>query len=155
MSDKVLRKQLVKLLKGGEAHGTVENTVRAYPSEIAGACLGSVPHTPWQLLEHMRIAQWDILEFCCNPDHVSPEFPYGYWPAKAQPKNPSAWDSTVSGFCSDLKAMQKLAANPKIDLFATIPHGQGQTYFREILLVADHNSYHMGQLLIILKGLGK
>jgi hypothetical protein len=151
MNDEILRKQLVTLLKGGEAHGEVGKQVRAYPSTIAGLRIGSMPFTPWQLLEHMRIAQWDILKFCIDPDHVSPKFPDGYWPEADKPPDLSHWDQTVTSFCRDLKSMTNLTMDPGMDLFSAIPHGQGQTLFREVLLVADHNAYHLGQLLLILK----
>jgi hypothetical protein len=101
----------------------------------------------------MRIAQWDILEFCRNPDHVPPKFPDGYWPPGESPPTASSWDESASAFRSDLAAMQRLAADPESDLFAPIPHGDGQTLLRELLLVADHNAYHLGQLLAIKRGL--
>ena len=153
MTDKVLRDQLVALLRGGQAHIPVEATIREIPQSLAGLRVGSIPHTPWRLLEHMRIAQWDILEFCRNAEHVSPEFPDGYWPPGDAPPSPVAWEETVAAFCFDLEAMQRLVENPAADLFAPIPHGDGQTLLREALLVADHNSYHLGQLMAIHYGL--
>lgn len=153
MKDKALREQLVALLRGGEAHSVVEGEIRAFPQELARSRVGSIPHTPWRLLEHMRIAQWDILEFTRNADHVSPEFPDGYWPPGDSPPTANAWDESVSAFCSDLEAMQRLVSDPDSDLFARIPHGKGQTLLREALLVADHNSYHLGQLIAIRRGL--
>ena len=101
----------------------------------------------------MRIAQWDILEFCRNPEHVSPEFPEGYWPPDDAPPMPRDWDDAVATFCADLAAMQRIVADPHTDLFAPLPHGEGQTILREALLAADHNSYHLGQLLAIRRGL--
>jgi hypothetical protein len=101
----------------------------------------------------MRIAQWDILEYCRNADHVSPDFPDGYWPSEDSPPTASSWDECVDMFCSDLVAMQRLVSDPESDLFAPIPHGEGQTLLREALLVADHNSYHLGQLMAIRRGL--
>jgi uncharacterized damage-inducible protein DinB len=112
------------------------------------------PYSAWQLLEHMRIAQRDILEFSRNPKHVSPEWPEGYWPTKEAPPTKAAWSNSVRAFRSDLRAMQKLVANPASDLFARIPHGDGQTLLREALLVADHNSYHLGQLVMLRRLLG-
>lgn len=149
MTDKALRNQLVTLLRGGEAHSPVESAVRECPASMAQSRVGTLPHTPWQLLEHMRIAQWDILEFCRNAGHVSPEFPAGYWPGGDSPPSARAWDESVASFCSDLAAMQRLVQAPESDLFAPIPHGDGQTLLREALLVADHNSYHLGQLTAI------
>jgi len=155
MKDKTLRDQLAALLRGGEAHAPLEDAIRGFPSSLAHSRVGSIPHTPWRFLEHMRIVQWDILEFCQNPDHVSPEFPDGYWPSGDSPPTTNSWDESVSAFCSDLVSMQRLVADPQSDLFAPIPHGDGQTLLREAMLVADHNSYHLGQLLVIRRGLGK
>jgi len=152
MKNKILRDQLVTLLAGGEAHCRVVEAVREFPPRLAGTRIDTIPNTPWRLLEHMRIAQWDILEFSRDPRHVSPEFPDGYWPTDDEPSNPGAWEKSVSAFCSDLRAMQELVADPKLDLFAPIPHGDGQTLLREALLVADHNSYHLGQLWTIRRG---
>ena len=153
MTDKSLRSHLVELLRGGEAHAVVENAICEFPAEMADSRVGAIPHTPWRLLEHMRIAQWDILEFCRNPRHVSPEFPKGYWPPEDSPPAAGAWDASVKTFCSDLLDMQRLVSDPEADLFAPIPHGEGQTLLREALLVADHNSYHLGQLMAIRRGL--
>lgn len=154
MSDAVLREQLVALLRGGEAHSVVEDAIRGIPETMASLRVGNIPHTPWRLLEHMRIAQWDILEFCRNADHVSPDFPSGYWPEGDAPPTRDAWNESVQAFCSDLVAMQHLVQDPMADLFGPIPYGHGQTLFREALLVADHNSYHLGQLMAIRRGLG-
>jgi len=151
--EKTLRNQLVVLLRGGEAHAPVEEAIRAFPPSFAPSRAGLVPHTPWRLLEHMRIAQWDILEFCRNPNHVSPEFPDGYWPSGDAPPTASSWEESVTAFCSDLVAMQRLVADRELDLYAPIPRGDGQTVLREAVLVADHNAYHLGQLLAIRRGL--
>jgi hypothetical protein len=102
----------------------------------------------------MRIAQWDILEFCRNPDHVSPDFPDGYWPSADAPTDPSEWQRTVAAFLRDLKAVQEYVLDPNTDLFSPILHGDGQTVLREALLVADHNSYHLGQLMLVRKAVG-
>lgn len=153
MIDKMLRDQLVILLRGGEAHSPVENAIRGFPSPLAQSRLAPIPHTPWRILEHMRIAQWDILEFCRTPDHVSPEFPDGYWPTGDSPPTASSWDESVTAFCSDLVAMQRLVADPESDLYAPIPHGDGQKLLREALLVADHSSYRLGQLMAIKRGI--
>ena len=149
-----LRDHLLYLLRGGGAHLDFEAAIARLPAGLRGAKVAGVPHTPWRLLEHLRIAQWDILEFCRNPGHVSPEFPQGYWPAGDAPPEEQAWDRSVATFRADLRAMQDLAADPATDLFAPIPHGQGQTILREALLVADHNAYHFGQLVVVRRLLG-
>ena len=151
MSDDVLRDQLITLLRGGEAHAPIEDVIRGFPAEHAAVRVDGVVHTPWRLLEHLRIAQWDILEFSRDPRHVSPEFPRGYWPEGDAPPSPDAWDASVERFCADLEAMEDLVADPTNDLMAPIPHGDGQTLLREAMLVADHNAYHVGQLVLIWK----
>lgn len=113
-----------------------------------------VEHTPWQLLEHLRICQWDILEFSRNAEHVSPDFPDGYWPDDEAPPTDSAWDESIAAFQADLQAMRDLVTDPQTDLYSPIPHGDGQTILREALLVADHNAYHLGQLVVVRKCLG-
>jgi hypothetical protein len=144
-----LREHLLYLLREGGAHLDFEKVVAGLPAELRGARPPGVPHTPWRLLEHMRIAQWDILEFCRNPRHVSPPFPEGYWPRGDAPPDPGAWDRSVAAFRADLRAMQDLVADLATDLFAQLPHGEGQTVLREALLVADHNAYHLGQLVVV------
>jgi hypothetical protein len=149
-----LREHLSYLLRGGGAHLDFEAAIADLPVNLRGAKIANVPHTPWRLLEHLRIAQWDILEFSRNPRHVSPRFPEGYWPEGDAPASAAAWDRSVAGFRADLQAMQDLVADPATDLFAPIPHGDGQTILREALLVADHNAYHLGQLIIVRRALG-
>lgn len=124
------------------------------PENLQGARVEGAPHTAWQLLEHMRIAQWDILEFSRNPRHVSPQFPEGYWPDTEAPREARAWQKSVDAFGRDLAAMKKLVADSKVNLFARIAHGDGQTILREALLVADHNAYHLGQIVLVRKMLG-
>jgi hypothetical protein len=153
-NDKALREHLIYLLDGGGAHATFDTAVARFPSELRGKKAKGIPYTAWQLLEHMRIAQWDILEFSRNPEHVSPAWPEGYWPQSEAPPSSLAWEKSVKSFRADLEAMKKLAASPKIDLFARIPHGEGQTVLREVLLVADHNAYHLGQLVLVRRVLG-
>jgi hypothetical protein len=152
--DQQLREHVLYLLRGGGAHLDFEAALADLPVALRGAKPAGVPHSPWRLLEHLRIAQWDILEFCRNPQHVSPQFPEGYWPASDAPPDAQAWDRSVAAFRADLRAMQDLVANPATDLFAPIPHGEGQTILREALLVADHLSYHLGQLIIVRRALG-
>jgi hypothetical protein len=149
-----LRKHLLTLLGGGEAHLNFDKAIDGLSEKLRGARPANVPHSPWRLLEHLRIAQWDILQFCINPRHVSPSFPEGYWPTGDAPPEPGAWNRSVAAFRADLKAMQELVSDPKTDLFTPLPHGQGQTVLREALLVADHNAYHLGQLVEVRRALG-
>jgi hypothetical protein len=149
-----LRKHLLELLEGGSAHAKFDDVIKNLPTKLRGKKPAKFPHSPWMLLEHMRLAQWDILEFSRNANHVSPEWPRGYWPKTEGPANAAAWNRSVRQFRRDLKAMQKLVANPKTDLFARIPWGDGQTVLREALLLADHNAYHLGQLLDVRRMLG-
>ena len=149
-----LREHLLYLLKGGGAHLSFDKAIAGLPAELRGAKPPGVPHTPWRLLEHLRIAQWDILEFTRNPRHVSPPWPEGYWPADDAPPDDGAWDRSVAAFRAGLRAMQDLVADPATDLFTPLPHGEGQTALREALLVADHNAYHLGQLVMVRRLLG-
>jgi DinB superfamily len=151
---KSLRSHLVTLLDGGQAHVTFDAAVADMSAALLGAKPPGFPHSAWQLAEHLRIAQWDILRFCVDPDHISPEFPRGYWPEGDAPPDPSAWDRTLAAFRADLKAMKDLVSDPKTDLFSPLLHGQGQTILREALLVADHNAYHLGQLVAVRRLLG-
>jgi hypothetical protein len=149
-----LRDHLLYLLRGGGAHVDFEAAVADLPPGLRGGKVAGLPHTPWRLLEHLRIAQWDILEFCRNPSHVSPTFPEGYWPKGDAPPDDAAWDRSVAAFRADLRAIQDLVADPATGLFAPLPHGKGQTVLREALLVADHNAYHLGQLIVVRRLLG-
>ena len=152
--DKALREHLVYLLKGGGAHVHFMDAVEGFPEAKRGAFIAGLPHTGWQLLEHSRIAQRDILEFSRNPNHVSPGFPEGYWPKTPGPPDEAAWAKSVEAFERDLEAMVSLVKNPKTDLYAKVPHGDGQTILREALLAADHNAYHLGQLVDLRRALG-
>ncbi len=145
--EKPLREYLLYLLRGGGAHVDFESAVADFPVEKANQKIEHLPYTAWQVLEHMRIAQWDILEFSRNADYVSPRWPEGYWPAGEVAPDAAAWSESVERFRADLKEMEDLVADPKTDLFATIPHGDGQTILREALLVTDHNAYHLGVLV--------
>jgi hypothetical protein len=151
--NKALREHILYLLQGGGAHAKFDEVIEI-PPKLRGKKPTGLPHSPWMVLEHMRLAQWDILEFSRNPKYVSPEFPAGYWPRSEAPPSEAAWDASLKNFRKDLKAMEDLAANPKTDLFARIPWGDGQTILREALLLADHNSYHLGQLLDVRRLLG-
>lgn len=152
--DAALRQHLVKVLESGEAHAEFEDAVNGFPEELRGKRPSGCPHSPWQLLEHMRITQWDILEFTRDPEHKSPEFPEGYWPTDSEPPNATAWDETVKSFLADRRAFCELVADESVDLFAKIPHGDGQTVLREALLIVDHNAYHLGQLLLLRRTFG-
>ena len=154
MSDQALREHVVYLLRGGGAHLHFEQAIADLPEDLRGAKVQGVPHTPWRLLEHLRTCQWDILEFSRNPDHVSPDFPEGYWPEGDAPPDADSWDKSVQAFRADLQAMIGLVTDPGTDLFARIPHGDGQTILREALLLADHNAYHLGQLVLLRRCLG-
>ncbi len=152
--DKAIRDHVLKLLKGRQGHVDFETVMANLPQESQGKKPEGAPHTPWQLLEHMRIAQWDILEFSRDPKHVSPKFPKGYWPDSESPPDDDAWQKSVTSLGADLQAMADLVADPSTDLYARIPHGSGQTILREALLVADHNAYHLGQLVLLRRLLG-
>lgn len=149
-----MREHVLYLLRGGGAHLNFDKAIADLPAALRGGKPAGQPHTPWRLVEHMRIAQWDILEFSRNPRHVSPEFDAGYWPKNDAPADDAAWEQSIASFRADLQAMQDLVANPATDLFAAIAHGQGQTILREALLVADHNAYHLGQLVLLRRLLG-
>jgi hypothetical protein len=146
-SDKELREHVLYLLDGGGAHAKFEELVAGIPSELLGQKPAGLPHSLWMLLEHLRIAQWDILEFSRNPKYASRKWPEEYWPKAEAPPSRAAWKNSVKKFRQDLKTMQDLVKDPKTDLFARIPWGDGQTILREALLVADHNAYHLGQML--------
>ncbi len=153
-TDDPLRKHLLYLLSDGGAHVDFASAIGEWPVELRGSKPKGAAHTAWQLLEHLRIAQWDILEFSRNSSHVSPDFPDGYWPKGEKPPDEAAWQRSVRSFQADLEVMQRLVADPATDLIARIAHGDGQTILREALLVADHNSYHIGQLVMLRKMLG-
>ena len=152
--DAALRQQLLELLKGGNAHANFQDAIRDFPAELRGKRPKGAAHSPWEELEHMRIAQWDILDFSRNADYKALKWPDDYWPATPEPPDEKAWDRSVHGFCQDLQTMCALIADEATDLFARIPHGEGQTILREALLVADHNAYHLGQLVLLRRMLG-
>jgi hypothetical protein len=152
--DQELREHLVALLKGGQAHVHFMDAIEGFPEAKRGTFAEGLRHTGWQLLEHARIAQWDILEFCRSAKHISPGFPEGYWPKTPVPPDEAAWAKSVQGFQRDLQEMIKLVKSPKTELCAAIPHGDGQTILREALLLADHNAYHLGQLVDLRRALG-
>ena len=141
-----LRKHLLYLLRGGGAHLSFDDFVNSFPADLCNRQIPGLPYTPWQVLEHMRVAQWDILEFSRDANHVSPEFPKGYWPKPDDLGNTELWQKTIEQFRRDLQQMETLVEDESTDLHATIPHGDGQTILREVLLIADHNAYHLGLL---------
>jgi uncharacterized damage-inducible protein DinB len=152
--DRALRDHLVALLGEGHAHVSFKDAIADWPREERGAKPAGQPFTAWRLLEHIRISQWDIVEFTKSAEHVSPEWPAGYWPQEDAPPDAAAWDRSVAQVERDRRAMERIVANPKTDLFTRIPHGTGQTVLREALVLADHNSYHLGQLLLLRRLLG-
>ncbi|MGC2194990.1 MAG: DinB family protein [Terriglobales bacterium] len=152
--DQALRQQVLYVLKGGGAHAKFDDVIEHFPVKLRAKKIDNFPHTAWMLLEHMRIAQWDILEFSRDPKHVSPAWPEGHWPKSEAPPTTAAWTNSIQRFHKDLKAMQSLVANPKTNLYAPFPWGDGQTVLREALLVADHNAYHLGQLVSLSRLLG-
>jgi hypothetical protein len=153
-TDQSLRKHVVELLDGGQAHATFDDVVADFPAQSYGEVPNGLPHSGWMLLEHLRITQHDILDFSRNPKYKALKWPDDYWPKKSAPPNATAWDASVKSFREDLDAMKKLVADPKTDLFAKLPWGEGQTILREALLVADHNSHHLGQLIDVRRLLG-
>ncbi len=155
-TDLILRLQLGELLRGEHAHVGFAAAVRNVPPGLRGARPDGVEHSLWQLLEHIRLALSDILEFSRDPAHVSPAWPDGYWPANgaAEPPDAAAWDAAVAAVEADLEAMERLATDPASDLFKPFAHGKGQTLLREVMLAADHNAYHVGQIVTLRRLLG-
>lgn len=154
MDEKVLRDYLRRALSWHEAHVDWKKAVQGIPAKDRGKRPKGAEHSPWELLEHMRLATWDILEFSRDPKHVSPDWPGGYWPKKPAPPNAAAWEKSVKALQRDLEEMGKLVTDPKTDLLAPIEGGSGQTILREALLIADHNAYHLGQLVLVRRLLG-
>jgi len=149
-----LREHIIYLLNGGGAHVRFDEVVKDIPEVLRGSKPNGLPHSAWMLVEHLRLAQEDILEFSRSSKHTSPEWPKGYWPKTEAPPSTAAWNKSVQQFRKDLKTMQDLVANPKTDLYARIPWGDGQTILREALLLADHNAYHLGQLVDVRRLVG-
>jgi len=148
-NDASVRKHVLRLLRGGSAHVTFDDLVGSFSADLCNRQIEGLPYTPWQVLEHMRIAQWDILEFGRDPNHVSPDFPKGYWPRQDELGTPALWQKSVAAFREDLKQMEALVEDPSTDLYARIPHGDGQTILRQALVTADHNAYHLGVLTVM------
>lgn len=148
-NDKALRQHLRALLRGGQAHVTFDQAIDKFPLDRIGLRPEGAPHSAWELLEHMRIAQNDILLFSKSAKHVSPQWPEGYWPASEAPQRKAQWAESVKAFRADLAAFERLILNPQKDLYQPFPWGDGQTLLRETLLAADHNAYHLGQLVLV------
>lgn len=150
----LLREQLSRLLAWEDAHVGFDTAVDGISAELRGQRPSNLPYSPWQLVEHLRVTQRDILEFCRNPNYKELKWPDDYWPPSAAPPSPAAWDESIRQFRQDRKALQQLAADPQVDLAARIPHGDGQTYLRELVLAADHAAYHIGELVVVRRLLG-
>ena len=153
MNDNSLRSHLARMIDWHDAHVDFDTAVDGIAPEMRGRVVAGMPHSLWQLVEHLRRAQHDILDFCRNPGYQELQWPDDYWPTDAEPP-PGAWDSSLAGYRADREALQALAADSGTDLLASIPHGSGQTYLRELLLVADHAAYHIGQIVLIRRLLG-
>jgi hypothetical protein len=149
-----LRAELDTLLSGRGAHADFDAAIEGFPPNLRGVKPEGAPHTAWELLEHLRIAQLDMLEFSRDPKHVSPDWPEGYWPKSSAPANEAEWSHSVKAFNRDLKAMRDLLADPKSDLFTPFTHGEGQSLLREAMQLADHNAYHVGELVFLRRLLG-
>ena len=153
-NEKILRDYLDRMLNWQDAHVNLEKAVEDFPPDLRGEKPEGAAHSAWQLLEHIRLAQWDILDFIKNPDYEELNWPDDYWPKDSAPPDDSAWDKSIKSFKSDLKKLQEMARDNSVDLYSRIPHGSGQTVLRELLLVADHNAYHLGQIVQLRKMLG-
>ncbi len=145
------RKHLARALDWEDAHVGFDAAVRDLPAALRGKRPKGFPHSPWELLEHLRLAQRDLLDFCVNPDYVAGRFPDDYWPKSPRPPKARSWSESVAAFRADREDLKELVSDSKRDLMARIPHGQGQTYLRSILLVIDHGAYHVGQLVMVRK----
>jgi hypothetical protein len=152
--DEAVRRQVSSLLDWGDAHSGFEKILEGIPGKLRGVAPERLPYTPWQLLEHLRLTQRDILEFCRNPRYTEPHWPDDYWPATAAPPSEKAWQESTQAFLADRAAMKQLAEDATVDLLRPIPHGSGQTILRELLLLADHNAYHLGELVVVRRCLG-
>jgi hypothetical protein len=153
-SEEILRKHLVDLLRGGNAHMPFEAAVADFPLQSMNTLPPNVPYSPWRLLEHLRISQWDILDFIRNPQYVWRKWPDDYWPANTARASQAQWNETIAGFQADLKSLDDLVADPVTRLTEEIPHAPGYTILREILVVCDHNAYHIGEFAILRQVMG-
>jgi len=154
MADDQLRDYLARLLAWEDAHVSYDTAVKSLEPRLRGTQPPGLPYSPWQLVEHLRMAQHDILDFCRNPGYQEMKWPEDYWPAAAEPPSSAAWTASLQEFREDREALRALALNPAIGLETRIPHGTGQTYLRELLLAVDHSAYHVGQLVVVRRLLG-
>ncbi len=152
--DEAIRRQVSGLLDWQDAHAGFEKILEGIPAKLRGVAPDRLPYTPWQLLEHVRLTQREILEFCRNPRYTEPHWPDDYWPPTAVPPTEKAWQESTKGFLADREAMKRLAEDATVNLLSPIPHGSGQTILRELLLLADHNAYHLGELVVVRRCLG-
>ncbi|RPD40712.1 DinB family protein [Chitinophaga barathri] len=150
----ILIRNLKELLDGGHAHATFEQAVKGLPAKLQGQVPDGMPYSIWQLVEHIRITQLDILEFSRDPDYESPKWPEGYWPAERAPENAAAWEESIAQIARDRKTFTELLEAPEADLFTPFPHGTGQNLLREAMLIADHNSYHTGEIIVLRRLMG-
>ena len=153
-NDQTLRKELLVLLRGGSAHMPFDEAVADFPEEAINSFAPHVAYTPWHLLEHIRRAQNDILEYIRDPHYVSPEWPAGYWPTQGEKATRAGWDATIQGFHRDMVDLEALVQDPRVSLTAPLPHAPDATVFREILLVSDHNAYHIGEFAVLRQVMG-
>ncbi len=151
--DEALRNHLIALLDGGQAHVRYDDVVADWPPESRGVRPEGAAHSPWQVLEHLRICQWDILDFSRNAEYESLDWPTDYWPAEEEPPTPDAWEKSIESFRDDVAQMKALVEDRERDLYEPFPWGSGQTLLREAMLVADHNAYHLGELTALKKRL--
>ncbi|MBL8156013.1 MAG: DinB family protein [Anaerolineae bacterium] len=155
MSDQAIRQQLVNLLTVRQAHLNLDDAVKGFPVEHINTRPPKVEYTFWHLLEHLRITQWDILDYCRNPNYKEIRWPDDYWPARDAVTDAAGWQRTIDQFQADLDALVAIVQNPQTDLYSPIPHGyDGHTILREILVVADHNAYHIGEFAILRQVVG-
>jgi uncharacterized damage-inducible protein DinB len=154
MSDNAIRDLLGKALDWHDAHASFDDAVKDIPADARRRVPDGLPYSAWQLLEHLRLAQRDILDFCVDSNYQEMKWPDDYWPSSAIPSSDQAWNDSIRAFKKDRKALQKLAADTSVDLEAKIPHGSGQTYMRELMLIIDHTAYHVGQLVLLRRLLG-
>ena len=154
MTDKDVRDHVSRLLAWQDAHAGFDKAIEDTPVDVRGRRPNGLPHSPWELLEHIRLAQHDILDFCRNANYKELTWPADYWPPSPAPPTAAAWDASFQQFLDDRRALQQLAADQSMDLTSRIPHGNGQTYLRELLLAADHTAYHVGQLVLVRQLLG-
>jgi hypothetical protein len=149
-----IRPVIARLLDWEDAHAGFDKVVGGLPRKLRGQVPPGLPYSPWQLLEHIRLTQQDILEFCLNPDYEERNWPDDYWPKNPSPSSATAWDESVARFREDRETLKQLALNPSVDLLKVVPAGENQTYLRELLLVADHTAYHLGELVVVRRALG-